>query len=89
MQPKPLPTFSLEHVRNLIDAAGSPALEVGLKMAAAEQLRGVLLAPGVASAVLQTDDWDRKKDDWDVGDRVSVRYWSGKAGAFISCFRNC
>ncbi|CAM9181579.1 unnamed protein product, partial [Sphacelaria rigidula] len=47
--------FSPEHVRNLADAAGSPTLEVGLRTAAAEQLRGVLVAPGVARAILQND----------------------------------
>lgn len=72
-------------MRNLVDAAGSPALELGLKTAAAEQLRGVLLAPGVASAILQTDAWDRaQKDGRDVGDQVSLRYWVGGGECYLA-----
>lgn len=44
--------FSAEHVRNLADVAGAPSLEGGLRRAAAEQLRGVLVSPGVAAVVL-------------------------------------
>lgn len=32
--------------------AGAPSLEGGLRRAAAEQLRGVLVSPGVAAVVL-------------------------------------
>ncbi|CAM9944307.1 unnamed protein product, partial [Ectocarpus sp. 4 AP-2014] len=45
-------SFSAEHVRNLADVAGAPSLEGGLRRAAAEQLRGVLVSPGVAAVVL-------------------------------------
>ncbi|CAM9479583.1 unnamed protein product [Scytosiphon promiscuus] len=45
-------TFTAEHVRNLADVAGSPSLEAGLRRAAAEQLRAVLVSPGVAAAVV-------------------------------------
>lgn len=48
-------SFTPEHVRNLADAAGSPVLEMSLRMAAAEQLHEVLLAPGVALAVRMYD----------------------------------
>ncbi|CAB1102286.1 unnamed protein product [Ectocarpus sp. CCAP 1310/34] len=45
-------SFSAEHVKNLADVAGAPSLEGGLRRAAAEQLRGVLVSPGVAAVVL-------------------------------------
>eukprot|EP00904_Undaria_pinnatifida_P003216 jgi/Undpi1/12896/HiC_scaffold_7.g02562.m1 len=46
------PSFSAEHVRNLVDVAGSPSLEAALRRSATQQLRVVLLSPGVAAAGL-------------------------------------
>lgn len=50
-------------MRNLADVAGSRTLETGLRTAAAEQLCSVLLAPGVASAVLRNDDRHVSRND--------------------------
>lgn len=53
VQPETRPaTFTAEHVRNLADVAGSPSLEAGLRRSAAEQLRTVLMSPGVPAAVI-------------------------------------
>lgn len=45
------PHFTADHVKNLAEVAGSQTLEVGLRRAAAEQLRAVLESRGVAGAV--------------------------------------
>ncbi|CAM9584860.1 unnamed protein product, partial [Discosporangium mesarthrocarpum] len=50
------PAFDTGHVRSLVEVAGSRTLEERLKASAAGQLRSVLLAPGVASAIEEGSD---------------------------------
>lgn len=48
---EPSAHFTADHIKNLAEVAGSKTLEVGLRRAAAEQLRAVLESRGVASVV--------------------------------------
>lgn len=63
-------SFTAQHVRNLADVAGSSTLEAGLRRAAAEQLRGVLVSPGVVRAVLMDGKGGREVGPRSRGGRI-------------------
>lgn len=72
-------SFTAEHVRNLADVAGAPSLENGLRRSAAEQLRGVILSPGVAEAVAS----ETKRGGQEVTACTSF-FWKAVAGFKLS-----